>query len=77
MPHVVVKLYPGRSEEQKQALADAIARDVVAIAACEEKTVSVAFEEVDPAEWPEKVYRPEILERPDSLYKQPGYNPFE
>lgn len=44
MPHVIVKLYPGRSEEQKLKLADEIVKDVVSIAKCEEKSVSVAFE---------------------------------
>jgi 4-oxalocrotonate tautomerase len=43
MPHVIVKLYPGRSEQQKTQLAEAIVKDVVAIARCEEKSVSVAF----------------------------------
>ena len=77
MPHIIVKLYPGRSEQQKQQLADAITRDVISITKCEEKSVSVAFEEVDPADWPEKVYKPEILGKQDKLYKKPGYNPFE
>lgn len=77
MPHIIVKLYPGRSEEQKVKLADEIAKDVVAIAKCEEKSVSVAFEEIEKEEWPEKVYRPDILDKKDSLYKEPGYNPFE
>jgi 4-oxalocrotonate tautomerase len=77
MPHVIVKLYPGRSEQQKQQLADAITRDVISIAKCEEKSVSVAFEEIDQADWAEKVYRPEILDKSDKLYKEPEYNPFE
>ena len=77
MPHVIVKLYPGRSEEQKTKLADEIVKDVVAIAKCEEKSVSVAFEEVDSKDWPEKVYKPDILNKKDSLYIEPGYNPFE
>jgi 4-oxalocrotonate tautomerase len=77
MPHVIVKLYPGRSEEQKTRLAEEIVKDVVAIAKCEEKSVSVAFEEVKPEEWTEKVYRPDILEKQETLYKNPGYNPFE
>lgn len=77
MPHVIVKLYPGRSEEQKKQLAQAIAQDVVAIIQCEEKSVSVAFEEIDPDQWPEQVYKPDILERRQHLYKKPGYNPFE
>ena len=77
MPHVIVKLYPGRSEEQKIKLAAEIVNDVVAIAKCDEKSVSVAFEEVDKEDWAEKVYRLDILNKKDSLYKKPGYNPFK
>lgn len=53
MPHVIVKLYPGRSREQKTRLAEEIVKDVVTIAKCEGKSVSVAFEEVNPEEWGE------------------------
>jgi 4-oxalocrotonate tautomerase len=77
MPHIIVKLYPGRSEQQKTRLAEKIVEDVVAIAKCEEKTVSVAFEEINLEDWAENVYRPDILEKQNNLYKKPGYNPFE
>lgn len=77
MPHVIVKFYPGRTEEQKRELANEIVKDVVKIAKCEEKSVSVAFEEVQPDDWAEEVYKPDILENEDKLYKKPGYNPFE
>jgi 4-oxalocrotonate tautomerase len=77
MPHIIVKFYPGRTEDQKNQLAAKIVKDVVEILGCEEKVVSVAFEEVDPKDWPEKVYKPEILEKKDNLYIEPGYNPFE
>ncbi len=77
MPHIIVKLYPGRTEDQKNQLAAKIVKDVVEILGCEEKVVSVAFEEVDPKDWPEKVYKPDILEKKDNLYIEPGYNPFE
>jgi 4-oxalocrotonate tautomerase len=77
MPHVIVKLYPGRSEQQKARLAEEIVKDLVAIAKCEEKSVSVAIEEIKPEDWAEKVYRPDILNSPEKLYKKPGYNPFE
>ncbi|MEW6335456.1 MAG: tautomerase family protein [Thermodesulfobacteriota bacterium] len=78
MPHVIVKLYPGRSEELKQRLTEAIARDVVSIIQCPETAVSVAFEEVPQADWPEKVYRPDILGKEATLYLKPGYkNPFD
>ena len=73
MPHIIVKLYPGRSDQQKARLAEKITQDVVEIAKCEEKSVSVAFEEVKPEEWAEKVYKPDILEKQGSLYKKPGY----
>ena len=77
MPHVIVKLYPGRSEQQKARLAEEIVKNLVAIAKCEEKSVSVAIEEIKPEDWAEKVYRPDILNSPEKLYKKPGYNPFE
>jgi 4-oxalocrotonate tautomerase len=75
MPHVIVKLYPGRTEEQKKRLTDEIVRAVVEIAKCAEKSVSVAFVEVPPEEWTEKVYKPDILQSGAKLYKQPGYDP--
>ena len=78
MPHVIVKLYPGRSEEQKQRLTEAIAKNVVEIIKCPGAAVSVAFEEISQADWPEKVYKPDILEKKETLYLKPGYkNPFE
>jgi len=75
MPHVIVKLYPGRSEEQKTELAAAIAREVASIAKCQEKSVSVAIEEIPPEKWAESVYQPDILGQWEKLYRKPGYQP--
>ena len=77
MPHIIVKLYPGRSEAQKMRLAEAITRNVMEIAQWEEKSVSVAFEEVEPADWPEKVYRPDILENEAVFIKSPAIIPLK
>jgi 4-oxalocrotonate tautomerase len=74
MPHVIVKLWPGPSEQQKARLAEAITRDVMAILDLSEESVSVALEEVGPEEWAEKVYKPDIVNKPDQLYKKPGYD---
>ena len=74
MPHVNVKLWPGRSEQTKQRLADAIVEDVVSIVGCGEESVSVAIEEIDPKDWKEKVYDPLIRRKMDTLYKKPGYS---
>ncbi|HPS94022.1 MAG TPA: tautomerase family protein [Deltaproteobacteria bacterium] len=76
MPHVIVKLYPGRSEQAKRQLTDAIVKDMVSIIQCDEKAISVAFEEVEPGDWAEKVYLPDIQNRKETLYKEPGYDPF-
>ena len=63
MPHIIINLYPGRTTEQKNQLAREIVKNVTQIAVCEEKSVSVAFEEVQPVDWAESVYRPEILNK--------------
>lgn len=76
MPHIIVKLWPGKSDEQKQKLADAIVNDFVTIAGCKESSLSVAFEEIKQEDWAEEVYKPDILDCEDQLYKKPGYNPF-
>ena len=74
MPHVSVKLWPGRSEQTKQRLADAIVEDVVNIIGCGEDSVSVAIEEVSSSDWKEQVYDPEIRGNMKNLYKKPGYS---
>ena len=76
MPHVVVKLWPGKSEQQKNRLAEEITRDVMSILNYGEEAVSVAFEEIRPQDWTEKVYKPDIQSKWDHVYKKPGYEPF-
>ncbi|HUN44813.1 MAG TPA: tautomerase family protein [Acetobacteraceae bacterium] len=75
MPHVIIKLYAGRSEQQKARLADEVTKAVMAGAGCDADAVSVAVEDVAPNDWAEKVYKPDIAAHPDRLYKKPGYNP--
>jgi 4-oxalocrotonate tautomerase len=74
MPHVIVKLWPGPSEQQKARLAEAITRDVTEILDLGEESVSVAVEEVEARDWAEKVYKPDIASKPGQLYKKPGYD---
>ena len=73
MPHVIVKLWPGKSEEQKQRLADRIAKDVMDVLHYGEESVSVGFEEIKSQDWKEKVYKPDIQGKRETLYKKPGY----
>jgi 4-oxalocrotonate tautomerase len=73
MPHVIVKLWPGKSEQQKRRLAESITKDIITFLNYGDESVSVALEEVTAAEWAEKVYRPDIVEKAATLYKKPGY----
>ena len=73
MPHVIVKLWPGKSEQQKTQLAERIAKDVMSVLRYGEESVSVAMEEISADDWAEKVYRSDILTNWDKLYKKPGY----
>lgn len=74
MPHVIVKLWPGKTEKQKNRLAEAIAKDVMEILHYGEESVSVAIEEVKARDWVEKVYRRDIEGNRDKLYKKPDYD---
>jgi 4-oxalocrotonate tautomerase len=75
MPHVIVKLQSGRSEQQKARIAEEVTKAIMATANCAESSVSVGIEDVEPDDWVEKVYTPDITGKPDTLYKKPGYDP--
>ncbi len=77
MPHVVVKLWPGKSARQKIRLADEIVKDIMAVLSYGEESVSLAIEEVKPEDWTEKAYKPDIQGKWEKLHKKPGYGPSE
>jgi len=73
MPHVIVKLWPGTSEQQKRRLAAAITSDVMTALQYGEESVSVAFDEVSAEDWAAQVYEPDIRARWDTVNKKTGY----
>ena len=73
MPHVIVKLWPGKSERQKNELAMKITASVMSTLHYGAESVSVAFEEIEARDWAEKVYQPDIVGNEGKLYKKPGY----
>jgi 4-oxalocrotonate tautomerase len=75
MPHVIVKLYAGRSEQEKARLASEITKAVTSVLRYGEDSVSVGIEDIQPRDWVETVYKPDILGRRDTLYRKPGYDP--
>jgi len=75
MPHVIVKLYSGKSERQKQDLAQAVTQAVMSALNFGEESISVGIEDVEPKNWTEQVYKPDIIAKAETIYKQPGYDP--
>lgn len=55
MPHIDVNLFPGRTEEQKQMLADKIVEDAMEILGTPREALSVAMHEVAPENWNEDI----------------------
>ena len=76
MPHVAIKLFPGKTEEQKVALAEAIRQNLLTIFKSTDESISIAFEEIQREDWIESVYKPDIESKPNNLYIKPGYDPY-
>lgn len=72
MPHIIVKLWPGRNDEIKNKLAKRIAHTVAEELNVDMGDVSVAIEEIPREEWGEKVYKAEIKDKPN-IYHKPEY----
>lgn len=73
MPHVNVKLYPGRSDEQKKAFTQSVIEAMQECLGVESKYVTVAFEEISPDDWQEVVVKPELIGKRELLTKEPEY----
>lgn len=73
MPHVIVKLWPGETEQTKTELTEQIVASVTSALGCGDDAVSVAFEEIAKEDWGAKVYQPDVVNAPGKLYKKPGY----
>jgi len=54
MPHVIVKLVPGKSEQEKTRLAEEITKDVMDVLHYGEEAVSVAIEEIKGQDGPRR-----------------------
>lgn len=72
MPHIIVKCYKGRTDEQKRAVAEKIAQSAAEAFALDKSAVSVSVEDVEKSDW-KRVYDEEIRGKPHSLFVEPGY----
>jgi 4-oxalocrotonate tautomerase len=76
MPHVVLKMIAGRSEEKKRELAAKLTEAVTSVLGCEDAAVSVALFDIETDRWTPDVYVQDIQPNQTALYKAPGYDPF-
>lgn len=74
MPHIIVKIV-GQSEENKKMIAEALTDTLSKSLSISEEFISLSIEDILKEEWVEGVYKPEIMGKPDNLYKKPGYDP--
>jgi 4-oxalocrotonate tautomerase len=74
MPHVNIKHFPASlTTEQRTELADAVTTAISKAFGCADRMVSIAVEPVAPEDWTDRVYQPEVVDRPDTLIKTPNY----
>jgi 4-oxalocrotonate tautomerase len=75
MPHIIVKLFPGRTEVQKKQLTSEIVKAIRTSIDAPDNSISVSIEEVPKEKWAEEVYKPDIIDKEHLLYKKPDYKP--
>lgn len=75
MPHVIVKVFAGKTDAQKQAVTTKITEALMTSLGSSEASISVAIEEVDPKDWKSKVYEPDIVAKAATITKQPANVP--
>ncbi len=73
MPHVEIKCFPGRTEEQKIKCAEEVTKAITETMGCDASSVSVAINEISRDDWKEQVWDKEIAPKEAELYKNPGY----
>lgn len=74
MPHIAIKGYPKNlSETELQNLSEAVCAVIREHLKTTDKSISIAYQEVEPEQWKAMVYDKEIKPVLDSLLKKPGY----
>lgn len=71
MPHITIQMYPGRDEETKKRLADAVLEAASTSLARGKEHFSVSIEDVPQDQWKEKVYDKVLCDSKTVI--KPGY----
>ena len=73
MPHIEIKCFPGRSDEQKTLCAEKVAQAAAEALCCKLSRVSVTIKEIEKDNWKSDVWNKQIVPDADCLYKKPEY----
>lgn len=73
MPHFEIKMLGGKTEEQKQKLAQEVIKAAQSVVGFGDESYSVTIEDFTMEQWKDQVYPDDIMGRKDILYKEPGY----
>jgi 4-oxalocrotonate tautomerase len=73
MPHVEIKCFPGRTEEQKKDCAQKISEVIAETLGCKVSSVSVAIKDIPENKWKEEVWNKSIVADKEFLFKKPEY----
>ncbi|MCR5594592.1 MAG: tautomerase PptA [Lachnospiraceae bacterium] len=74
MPHVDIKCFVGRTDDQKKICAEKIADVIADTLVCDRSSVSVSINDIDKDDWKDKVWDKYIEPEMGHLYKKPGYS---
>ena len=73
MPHVEIKCFSGRTDEQKRLCAQRISEVITETLGCKTTSVSVAIKDVAESDWKSQVWDKCIVPDEEFLYKKPEY----
>lgn len=73
MPHITIQMYPGRDDETKMRLAQAILKTASEELNREPEHFSVSIEDVPQEEWIDKVYSKVTDPNNKTVFIKPGY----
>ena len=74
MPHVEIKCFEGRTDEQKKKCAELVSEVIAQTLGCKVSSVSVAIKDVPQEDWKAQVWDKNIVPDEQYLFKKPGYS---
>ena len=74
MPHVEIKCFAGRSDEQKKICAEKVAEVLAETLGCKTSSVSVAIKDIAEEDWKAEVCDKNIVPDREYLFNKPGYS---